>query len=820
MTARFPKILVLVAALVGLTATVDASAASAPTNLHPFLLRADESRDREFSRTPAFAWNPVRGAIRYEFQLSTGSSFREGGMVYSDTSLTTPVASPSLTLPWISGSPHSLYARVRAVLASSATDWSAPYGFDMEAAAIPAPLPSQPGLLRWTPVDGAVGYQVWFVDIPKTIATKTNVADEREFYAFHQSASWLSTVRWRVRAMRNILNDRANGLPAVTYGEWSPVYSSVNPPFSAGQLRPQMTVSDVVASGSASSPAHKLAPAFVYGGNASNGLTTELYRVYVYTDKRCVNRVFSSAIIGSPAYAPRYSGPLELPTSAAAITASRGSYLQDGDEGISFAADNFQIVANESLTKVKPTSGLPKAEAEDESGESPSTPAPAPTPTPAPTPGAPAAPTAEDPSIVELIEWTGDFGPPVGFWDTDWDSGGGYYWTVVPVEAFIPGAASTILTGAGGALGGTILPVASSNGFAVGDAIMVGDSGISETATITAVSPGTITITPALKLSHAPGEAVVRVSGSVIYRDVELGQDACAAGRVQRFGQESEPALTAGGEPFISGLSPLGRLTSATAKPAFYGTPLVAWTAALSADVYAVQWSKTNSPFKPEADPATTALGMMTLNTTALLPLEPGTWYYRVRGYNFALPLEGQAMSWSASQKIVVTRPTFTVVRDPAEKSGTTRTLSSRSAGLSIKLPSSFRQATRSTASVGGYRPLGRAGSSLRFTAREGSGAALFIQTAPDRGTSSQAAWARKARTNASRLGASKCSQISLPAGAAVRCTGTKGTQASIVYMVQHRSVTYTLTFAGKPSRRGADAARFAAAARSLRFTR
>ncbi len=349
----------------------------------------------------------------------------------------------------------------------------------------------------------------------------------------------------------------------------------------------------------------------------------------------------------------------------------------------------------------------------------------------------------------------------MGLWDTDWEQGGGYYWTVVPVEAFIPGAASTILTGAGGALGGTSLPVANSTGFAVGDAIMVGNMGISETVTITAIAPGTITITPALKLSHQAGETVVRMSGTVVYRDKELGQDACASGRVLRFGKESEPTLTAGGEPFISGLSPTGKLSSATTDPAFYGTPLVAWTAALGADVYAVQWSKSRSPFKPEADPASTALGMMTLNTTALLPLEPGTWYYRVRGYNFDLPLEGQAMSWSALQKIEVTRPTFTVVSNSSPDKSGTRTLSSRSAGLSIKLPSSFRQGMRSTAGVGGFRPLGRAGSSLRLTAREGGGATLFVQTVPDKFAGSQTAWAARARTSARRLGASKCAQVS-----------------------------------------------------------
>ena len=212
---------------------------------------------------------------------------------------------------------------------------------------------------------------------------------------------------------------------------------------------------------------------------------------------------------------------------------------------------------------------------------------------------------------------------------------------------------------------------------------------------------------------------------------------------------------------------------------------------------------------------------MLTLNTTSLLPLEPGTWYYRVRGYTFDLPIEAQAMSWSEPQKLVVTRPTFVIVGESAaEKTSKTRTLTSRSAGLSITLPSSFKQGTRSTAAAGGFRPLGRAGSSLRLTAREARGATFFVQTSPDLGTGSHSQWVSSARANAARAGLSRCSDVSLAAGAGVRCTGTKGSQASVVYLLQHRGVTYTLTFAGKPSRRGADAARFAAAARSLRFTR
>ena len=832
MTTRLAQILALAVAVTALVGSTDAAArtSAAPTGLHPFLLRVDEPGSQKFSRTPAFAWNPVKGAQRYEFNLSTSASLRESGVIYSDTSLTSPVASPALTLPWISGSPHALYARVRAVLEGSTTPWSTAFGFDMEPTAVPSPLPSYPGLLRWTPIDGAVAYQVWFVDVPKMVTTQTNVVDEREFYSFHQAVSWTGQVRWRIRALRDDFNSRANGLPAVAYGAWSPVYSSVNPPFALGPLKPTATVSDVVSSGAASAPAHRLTPAFAFSGSQPLlGSAQELYRVQVFTDKRCINRVYTSAIVGSPAYAPRVSGPLSLPRTGAAIVSARGSYLSDGDEGPSFAFDTESLTANESLPAVKPTVGLP-------AGVAATTTTPAPdsgsgsssgSSTPAP---APAAPAAAAPGVVELLKAPAKLGPPVGLWDTDWSNGGGYYWTVIPVEARVPGASSTSLVGAGAAIGSATLPVANSGGFAVGDSISVGNGGNLESATITSVGVGTIDVAANLKFAHGAGEPVVRTSGNIQYRDLELAQDACAAGRVLRFGKESEPTLTSGGEAFASGLSPNGKLASADDQPAFYGSPLVAWTSALGAETYAVQWSKTRVPFVPETDPASGALGMMTLNTSAVLPLQPGTWYYRVRGYDYSLPSGAQAMSWSDPQKIVATRPVFVVVGGgTSDASPKTRTLSSVSAGLSLKVPSSFRLSSRSTTGKdAALRPLGPASARLRLAARDlATGAGLFVQTSPDRTSSSHSAWVAKAVAAAKRapgrVGAVGCSQVSLPAGAGVRCALTvlsSGTRhAAVLLMLQHRNVTYTLTYAGTITKRSTDAARFAAAARTLRFT-
>jgi hypothetical protein len=142
------------------------------------------------------------------------------------------------------------------------------------------------------------------------------------------------------------------------------------------------------------------------------------------------------------------------------------------------------------------------------------------------------------------------------------------------------------------------------------------------------------------------------------YRDVELAQEACAAGRVATFGKTSEPVVTAGAAPYASGLSTKGRLVAAASRRAtFYGTPLVAWAPALGATAYEVQWSKTRYPFRPAAEP------VLTSATAVTLPLRPGTWFYRVRGINYSVPTtSAQPMSWSDPVELRIAKPTFRVV--------------------------------------------------------------------------------------------------------------------------------------------------------------
>lgn len=572
-------------------ARIDA-APGAPTGLKAFLLRADEPVRHDFSRTPSFAWAPVRGALRYEFELATTRAFTESSIVWSNakddlettTTTTTPATpdpgaattttgaeatkklyenlkSPAISLdvslPWITGSPYALYAHVRAITKSGVTPWSAPFGFNVRWSTVPRDLNSvNPGLVRWSPVEGATAYEVWLFGAKRTFMTTTNVADARELYIFHRTNPlYTATISFRVRAQRKVYGEVLSGLPTTTWGPWSPIYSDVQPPLSSGALWTVSTVSDVV-SDSSTDRAHALTPGFAFGGDRGGvadmlgGAPAELYRVYVATDRDCVNIVFRGAIVGSPAYAPRSTGPLALPKDDQGILKARTTILDSGSEPDPLMLD-----------------GTPAVTTEDSAGASGSG------------SGSGSGTAAKEAAKIDLP-------------DTAWPSGG-YYWTVVPVQAL--------------------------------------------------AKPSDVT--------PVPGAAV-----PVEYRETELPQDACQSGRVMRFGKSTPPVLTASSRPFASGLSPQGRLVSASrATPSFYGTPLVAWEPVLGAQEYEIQWSKTANPWRPLGTIVTGA-------TSSLLPLEPGTWSYRVRGYNYSLPKRPQ-MAWSAPTTLRVSKPTYAVVK-------------------------------------------------------------------------------------------------------------------------------------------------------------
>jgi hypothetical protein len=316
-----------------------------------------------------------------------------------------------------------------------------------------------------------------------------------------------------------------------------------------------------------------------------------------------------------------------MPLSGADVARARGTFLKltpsRSSSPTGYGFDGEPIVSTEDLPSAKPTTSLA-------GGAAPATSAP-----------------------------TGDLGAPVSLWDTDWPSAG-YYWTVVPVETSSPGSLSSKLA-AFAPKGSTTVVSADAPGFAKGDQVQIGSGTSTEVLTVASTNGVAITFTGATAVDHTAGEAIVRLGSGVVYHDLELPPDACAAGRVARFGIDSEPSLVAGDDPFASGLTAGGRLTSALRTSAFYKSPLVAWTPALGATLYQVQWSRKASPFQPVAGPGG-ADGVLTGATSLVLPLAPGTWYYRVRGYDWSLPQGAQQMGWSDVAKVTVTKPTFRVV--------------------------------------------------------------------------------------------------------------------------------------------------------------
>ena len=271
------SLVLLVTPLVASASAMEMGPPAAPKSLHGFLLRPNEPVTHTFSRTPAFAWAPVQGASCYEFELGTSRTFDGSSVVWSNVStdrnsgkhcrpvkvsfpssddgqtageesqeagaapalvrttvapIRIPAVSVNLVLPGSRESPTPSTRTSARWVPTELRAWSRPFGFDMRWEDLPVPMPSRPGLVRWTPVEGATAYDVWYPDIGKQLRTHTNVADQREFYAFHLDDGWWSTVKWRVRSVRQVVGSIPNGLPAVSYGPWSPEYATTNPDWS------------------------------------------------------------------------------------------------------------------------------------------------------------------------------------------------------------------------------------------------------------------------------------------------------------------------------------------------------------------------------------------------------------------------------------------------------------------------------------------------------------------------------------------------------------------------------------------------------------
>lgn len=513
----------------------DAKQPGPPTAVRGFVLTPAEKPTNVFSRTPAFTWQPVRGALCYEFELSTAKGFSEASVIWSNVqygitsskscspvaadgadttgkspadsvkgattsdasaaptgavipALKVPAVSVDIALPWFTGNPYALYARSRAITQSGPTAWSTSFGFNMQWEAVPQPVKVNAGLVSWTPIEGATGYEVMFQgpSYKKVVTTSTNIVDQRELWSFHD-ASWYQSLTWRVRAVRRVFGVIPNGLPAVTYGPWSQVYTSTNPPsLTGGPITLTRALSDVVSVPEVAK-AHQLMPAIAWNGTVGiDGQPHTLFRAYVSTDANCVNTVFRGAVVGSPAYAPRTSGPMKLPTSDAEFAEAAVQILENGAEGDTRGADASKISASETAASSGAEAGTASA--------------------------------AASPGLASRVDL-----PDVDFPSTR------YYYTVVGVDVRID---------------------AKTKGIMYVDAELPQD---------------------------------VCAAGRVL-----------SFGKKSRPVLTSNPApLVIGLSPDGK------LLGATSKQPRVYSTPLVTWTPALGATAYEVQWSRSSYPWKP-----------------------------------------------------------------------------------------------------------------------------------------------------------------------------------------------------------------------------
>jgi hypothetical protein len=168
------------------------------------------------------------------------------------------------------------------------------------------------------------------------------------------------------------------------------------------------------------------------------------------------------------------------------------------------------------------------------------------------------------------------------------------------------------------------------------------------------------TVVP-VTVDYYPPVDVASTDKPIEYHDTEVPQDSCERGIGMSFGKVSQPVVTASSNtPWVSGLAPNGRVVASASKvPSVHDSPLIAWEPAVGATTYEVQISRKSYPWKSTWTTTTAA-------TSVVLPLGKasiGTWFYRIRGINPALPVGAQAMSWSTPVRLKVTGDSFVIVK-------------------------------------------------------------------------------------------------------------------------------------------------------------
>ena len=303
----------------------------------------------------------------------------------------------------MTGAPYAAYARVRAVTRNGPSAWSSAYGFNIHWKDVPKQAVSYPGLVRWTPVEGATSYQVWFTGINHVVESRVNAVDEREFYAFHQGANFTGTVNWRVRAVRRVAKLQGFITP-VNYGPWSQTFTSTNPAMDDGVVRPVAAMTAMATSTPTNAKAHEMTPAFVFTGSRdAAGNKYGFYRVYVFSDRQCVNTVLRGVDRRQSCICSPKQGPAQAAVRPKDVANAPYQILVIGDEG-------------------RPTP--PKGLSPSWRARQARLPTPLPLPHLRPPPGATGTPVEQASNSSR---------PQIELLESDWPNER-YFWTVVPVK--------------------------------------------------------------------------------------------------------------------------------------------------------------------------------------------------------------------------------------------------------------------------------------------------------------------------------------------------------------------------------------------------
>ncbi len=437
------------------------------------------------------------------------------------------------------------------------TPWSAPFGFDIVAAAAADAASGLPRRLRWTPTEGAEALR----GVADRHGQDRNRAHERPRRARVLHLPPEPAVD-RHRALARARHPRrhvqlADQRPAgLARRRVEPDLQLVEP---AGDERPDPArsarVSDVFSDGSA-----KLTRARADARLHVDGKPDALRRVRGALPRRDLHRqaVPEPRLHRRSRRQPRVGAASRWPavpcrSDPSGVTAARTGYLGDGKESQQLHVRRRQADADRAAEP---------GDADDDRSRRNTR-----------VPGNDLARRAELRRLERLRRLrvrrsgaspvTGSVGPPVSLWDVDWPQSG-YYWTVVPVAAV--GAAAGDDRRASRRAEGHDRDSRSRTRPASGRRCRSRSAWepAANRRTIASVGSGTLTLDRGDDATASRRRACRPRSAAPLNTWTRsLPQDICAAGRVQRLGISSEPSLTSAQTPFATGLSSTGRLTSA-----------------------------------------------------------------------------------------------------------------------------------------------------------------------------------------------------------------------------------------------------------------